>query len=75
MSRQGRFCLRKVANSSGVLSSYICRKAQVAVCKMGYRKTRATKEKALHQEASELFQMKDDKTKTAGVGGDDKSPL
>lgn len=34
---------------------------------MDYRKIRETGDKTPHQEASEIFQMKDDKTKIARV--------
>lgn len=57
-----------------MLCSYIYR-SLVAVGRTDYTKTREARKKALGQEASKLFQRKDDKPKIARVGGDDKSPL
>lgn len=53
-----------------MLYSHICKRSLVAILKMDYRKTR---EKGLSQEASMLFQMKDDKTRMARVGDDETS--
>lgn len=36
---------------------------------------RISREKTCNQESSELFQMKDDKLKIAGMGDDEKSQL